>query len=636
MCGIAGVFNLNDCPIEEKDASLITRALEKMKYRGPDHTGTYRANSVFMGNVRLAIQGLESMSNQPVFNEDKSVAVVFNGEIYNYPELKVMLINKGHIFSTRTDTEVLVHLYEEYGEGLCNFLNGMYAFAIHDTVKNSITLGRDRFGQKPLFMIRRDEKLVFCSELKAMLDFISPKIDVESSRNFLSLGYFIEPDNIISGVTSLRPGGTMVLSAQGYREFSLEHEWDFVNGPPVQSMDEWLEVADGSFKQAVLRHTLSDVPIALYLSGGIDSSLIAVCLKELNFHPTAFTGCFVDEESHNEYPYSKHLTDVLGLKLRTVEMTNDCLADAMDSFLQRSSQPQGDYSGLPSFVLAENVSKDFKVVLGGDGGDELFSGYPTYLLPELNRKFRWIPKKMICWGAEFFKKFGNNYGYLPLKFRLQLLSQAWGQTPARAHCMVKDFLPPVLAAGILNKDIYGEMIAKLPAADAFESIFSRVSKGFESGANEGTTTSLNRLDFYTFLSCCTIPKMERNSMLFSLENRLPFLDNEILSLANRTPQNLKVQRNKGKACLRTLLASKLGQNWNPNPRKQGFGPPLQKILSNQLKSWARDMVHQPHPAFAKNSGDNIEKFLRQGWDLHRTVWIISVFKDWTIRNRIGF
>lgn len=630
MCGIAGILKNDFAKTAEADS--VRAALEKMRYRGPDALGIFAKGPVAMGNVRLAIQGIDPAGNQPIYNETGSVAVVFNGEIYNFPELRKDLEARGHRFATETDTEVLVHLYEDRGIEMADSLNGMFAFALYDIPARRLLLGRDKTAQKPLFLHRSLEGLSFSSELKSLLGWVSsPKIDARAARDFLSLGYFLEPDCIVQGVESLPPG-----TVHAYDETArlvATHEIPF----PALSQEStrlfpdfetWATGADQVFAEAVRRHTLSDVPVTVFLSGGVDSSLVALYLGQASKVKTVYTGSFSDEESYDEYGFSSALAGQLGLEIRRIDLSKKVLAGSIDAFCASSSQPQGDYSGLPSYVLARETAKDFRVVLGGDGGDELFSGYPTYRLPDLQKKFRFLPAWAFSAAASVARLSGPPKGYLPLRFQLQLVSQAWGKPAPTAHFAVKDFLPPSLVGSILSPEFFLPPLSSAPGVRRF-------SEWYGNAGDADAVRRLGRLDFHSFLRSCTIPKMERNCMAWSLENRLPFLDNAVLELSANTPECLQRRGKTGKWCLRKLMEKKLGRPPALNPKKQGFGPPLAQMLQKELAAWSGDLLERKHPLFNPKTAATLRSLAARGWDLHRVAWNVCILKDWTDRNGVS-
>lgn len=623
MCGIAGFYNFLSGKTPSKEN--LDAVLDSIRHRGPDNKGIYSRDALVMGNVRLAILGLDESGNQPVYNEDKSIAVVFNGEIYNFPELKANLESGGHKFYTHTDTEVLVHLYEEYGSSMAVKLNGMFAFAIYDTNKSLLLLGRDRTGQKPFYCNITRDGMFFCSELKAMLPFLEEKkLNSSAVLPFLQMGYCPEPHTIIEGVTAVEPGTVIVIKDKQFKSEKYFRP-DFRRESERISESEWFEKADEVLRKAVKRHQLSDVPVTVFLSGGIDSSLIAQYLAENGIIKRAYTASFSDSPGFDEYSYASKLAKICGFEPVRVELTKKTLAENMEAFLETTSMPQGDYSGLPMYCLAREVSKDFKVVLGGDGGDELFGGYPTYIYPFLKRSLGWIPPSFLNIAHRTALKICSKNAYMSMPFKLQQLSLAWGKSLPDAHFFVRCFLPPGHESSFFSPDFK-------QASFAPEKMFSSIFE--DAGENANDVDRLCWIDLKTFLGACTVPKAERNCMRFSLENRLPFLDNEMLDLSFRTPLSMKVRRNKTKIGLKGLLRGKLENKVCFNPRKQGFSPPLKMMLDNELSEWRKHALAIDNNIFNRNIAAAIIKLENQGWDLHRLQWNICILLEWITRNGI--
>lgn len=625
MCGIAGFFNYKTRLLASEIA--LTDVLKSMRYRGPDHLGIYTGDDIAIGNVRLSIQDISAEGNQPIFNEDKSVVVVYNGEVYNSPELRDRLKAKGHSFYTRTDTEILVHLYEEYGYDMADELNGMFAFALFDINKRLLILGRDRSAQKPLYIHRNKHGIFFSSELKAMLPYLdSRSLDTVAVRTFLSIGYSLEPRTVLKDVEAANPGS---LSIFGYDEEQARKYWSpkVECSDVIRDMGEWKADADVVFKKAISRHLLSDVPITLFLSGGIDSMLISSYLSEEKTIKKAYTGSFISHEGHDEYDFARQAGNCFGFEVERVLLDNRMLSDNLEGLLSSASMPQGDYSGLAVYCMAKEVSREYRVVLGGDGGDELFGGYPTYTFPYLSKKCSFIPKVVIDLLRRFGSTCFDKNKYMSVPFRLQQLSLAWGRQHINAHFALKDFLPDILASQILNESFFKGNFSAEAAVKVFEGYYSDSTFIDE-------TSKLSWVDYNTFLRSATIPKVERNTMLSSLEARLPYLDNEIIELGLRTHSSLKVRGMGTKLCLKSLLEDKIRGKLRLNPVKQGFSPPLAFMFENELKPWKEHWLNFKTPFFKDDFAKDLSKWRNRGWDLHRLEWNICTLSDWCYRNKL--
>lgn len=622
MCGIAGCFFSRDPVGSSETVNLI---LSAMSYRGPDHEGSFTHRCGSMGNVRLAIQGIDPRGNQPIYNEDRSIAVVFNGEIYNFPELRDLVLSLGHILMSETDTEVLVHLYEEFGKDFATRLNGMFAFAIFDSRDESLLLGRDPVGQKPFFVQRNARGVCFASELGPMIRAVgSSGLDMSAIHEFLSLGYVLEPRTICSDVRTVLPGTIERHFADGRCEVSRYWQMDIAECC-ISDMESWLEQAEPVFRQSMRRHILADVPVTLFLSGGVDSSLLLSLAAEETGISEAFCGSFMDAVDHDEFQYAQTLTSACGLRCRRIDLSDRVLADCLPEFLARLSQPIGDYSALAMYPLAREVATSYRVVLGGDGGDELFGGYPTYQLPKLQRRYRFLPKIALQAGHRVATFFSQKNSYMGLAFKLQQVAQAWGLADAEAHFQIKNFLPEE-GFELLCSDLSPQSNS---AVDQFRQIYNR------SGSND-VSARLAIVDLETFMLSGTIPKVERMTMLHSLEARLPFLDLEILSLSRRTPTVLRMRDGVLKAPLRALqkrIWQRAGRGDFPrrNPRKQGFSPPLRRLLDGALREWRDDTLATAVPFLSRQPGSVVRKLGRRGIDTHRLEWSLCILIEWTSR-----
>ena len=626
MCGIAGFFNYKTgFPADERRLAAI---LESMRYRGPDHLGCYADGDIAIGNVRLAIQGLSSAGNQPVYNENKTVVVVYNGEIYNFPELKIRLQNKGHVFGSDTDTEVLVHLYEEYGADFAGELNGMFAFALFDIRTRQLLLGRDPAAQKPLYIERNKHGIFFSSELKSMLPCLERRsLDPDAVRTFLSMGYVLEPQTLLREVEALEPG--IVLSFN-YGGESSKRFWQIrcTAADSIETQEDWIARADETLRGAVRRHLLSDVPVTLLLSGGVDSSLLALYLADEHKITKAFTGSFVDSASHDEYSYAHELARHCGFELERVRLSNRMLADNLEPFLQNASMPLGDNSAIAAYCMAKQISREFKVVLGGDGGDELFGGYPTYLFPYLKQTFATVPRAAISGLHRLAAVVSDKQRYLSWGFKLQQLLLACDQKDIlAAHFSLKNFLPDHIADSILSRSFFCE--ASISSAESIARF-----RQFDAADACDSIKRLCAIDFCTFLRSATIPKVERNCMLSSLEARMPLLDKNVLELSRQTAPALMVSTFSTKKCLKALLQKKMSGSIRLNPIKQGFTPPVHALLQKELRAWKEHWLEFKSPFFMNGLSSKLSPWRCSGWDLHRLDWNICVLNDWCFRNKL--
>ena len=389
MCGICGIFLFDSDAAA--DRSLLEEMNGTMTHRGPDDEGYYVSGPVGLAMRRLSIIDLDG-GYQPITNEDGSLWIVFNGEIYNYPELRTELLSKGHRFRSRSDTEVILHLYEEIGENCVNRLNGMFAFAIWDSSEHRLFLARDRLGIKPLFYsYQSNEKLFFGSEIKAILPApISREPDYQALYDYLSLMYVPTPATAFAAIRKLPPGCTLICSKEGIR---IRNYWDIPlpnEGEEDYTSKNYEEEILELVETAIRRHMISDVPVGAFLSGGLDSTTVAaVMARKLGIPLRTFTVGF-SRKSYDESEEARLVAQTLGTE-HMEEVVYPGMIESIPDLLNSFDEPFGDYSAIPTFLVSKMASRYVKVVLTGDGGDEVFAGYPTHNAYKVSRLFTMIP-----------------------------------------------------------------------------------------------------------------------------------------------------------------------------------------------------------------------------------------------------
>jgi len=387
MCGIAGVASLS------RSSRVTQEQLERMcsviRHRGPDDDGIDIASNVGMGMRRLSIIDLAG-SKQPIFNEDRSVRAVVNGEIYNYRELRKELSQKGHTFRTSGDTETIVHAYEEFGAEFPNHLNGMFAIALHDSTTNKLHLIRDHLGVKPLYYLQSNDFLVWGSEVKVLLasGLFRPELEVDMVNQFLTWEYVPGADTMMKGVQKLKPGEMLSLDLVTGRS-SLTEYWDVPDNPgTLQSAAEWTDEVEQQIVESVWAQMVSDVPLGAFLSGGVDSSIVASAMGRARTFSIGF-----DDPSYNELKYSNEVAEHLGLN-HVTEVIQPHVVDLFDSLMFHLDDPIGDFSIFPTFLVSRLAREHVTVALSGDGADELFGGYETYVANAMAKRYGAIPGAM--------------------------------------------------------------------------------------------------------------------------------------------------------------------------------------------------------------------------------------------------
>jgi asparagine synthase (glutamine-hydrolysing) len=568
MCGIFGMLD-SVRPLGGSALAWAEQAQLRLQHRGPDgqQRVTLMNGRCLLGHLRLAIIDIEGGA-QPISNEDGTVWVVCNGEIYNYLELREKLIAQGHRFSTRSDTEVLVHLFEEDGISLLDHLEGMYAFAIVDTRKEQLFLARDRFGEKPLYWasIHNGRGLAFASELKALLPLenVDRSMDVAAVAQFLALGYIPAPRTHLKGVSKLRAGEGIVFGPGSNRRTFRYWQPEFVqsNGQRRLSQRDAIEAVRDLFREAVRLRLRSDVPVGAFLSGGIDSTLVVSTVRELlpNTSLTTFCASF-DDEQLNEAPYAKLVAQHIGSDHHEVRFSSAELLNIFDALIEHYDEPFADASMFPTFAVCRAARQHCTVMLSGDGGDECFAGYRPYFSHSRWHSVRRFPGirpaadlLLRRWDPQWR---GTGLLIFLHKNDWQLLYPEAERVSTLA-CFQPEYQESALAG-----------LEELKHAAVRHARLKYPLSAMEDMANG-------------YLPDQILVKVDRASMFSAVECRTPFLDRSLFELAATLPLNYHVAHGQGKALLRRCLP-----HWVPpevrRRRKQGFTPPLDNWFRTSLR-----------------------------------------------------
>lgn len=553
MCGICGIFYFDQK--KEVDHQELSVMIKSISHRGSDDEGIFAKGNFGFGNCRLSIIDIKG-GHQPIFNEDQSLGIVFNGEIYNFLNLKNSLLKKGHKINTRSDTEVILHLYEDLGSKCLERLDGMFALAIFDFKKKELFLARDPMGKKPLYWASFGGKFVFASEPKAILAFpdFKRKVDQDSLTKYFFYGYVPSPNTIFEGIKRLSSGSFMLVKRSGIEEEKKFWEIDYSRKLEVLNEEEIKSKTKLLLKRAVEKRLVSDVPVGIFLSGGIDSSLVAALVPNKKIE--AFTIGFEDKKM-DESLDAKAVADYLGIKHNLRNFSNKEVLSTFPEALELMDEPNADPSILPTYLVSAFARTKVKVVLSGDGGDESFAGYPKYLghfllEKSLLGKMRRLP---VCYaiaslvGSGKGKKFWQ-YASLPLYLRNQL----WLNFLSVSK--IEELTGTKLDLSDINK-YHWTFNGKNPLDEAFF------------------------LDQKMTLADQNLVKVDRASMANSLEVRCPFLDKELVQFAAGLKFEDKIKGFKTKAILR-VIAKDLLPKEIINLSKKGFGIPLKKWLDNEL------------------------------------------------------
>jgi asparagine synthase (glutamine-hydrolysing) len=576
MCGIVGQLRP---PGHAVDPELVARMCAGLEHRGPDSRGIHHQGRVGLGIQRLRVIDL-STGDQPIFNEDRSVVVVMNGEIYNYRELREDLRRRGHVLATGGDTEVIVHLYEEYGADCVRHLHGMFAFALWDARREQLLVARDRVGKKPLLYALRDGVLSFASEMAALLadDEIPRTVDPVAIDRFLDHGYVPTPMSAIRGVRKLPPAHTLLMRDG---EVTLQRYWSLDYSKKLDaSAEEIGELVRDELRAATKRRMVSDVPLGAFLSGGIDSSAVVAAMAEASSEPVRTFSIGFDHERLNELPHARKVAEQFGTVHEEFEVRPDAI-DVVPTLVRHYGEPFADTSAIPSFYLAAMARKHVTVALNGDGGDESFAGYQRYVANALASRLDGIPAPLRRGAAAIGGRLREGEDISGLRNRVRRLAGtlaldaparygryvAWLDDSQRARLYSPGFAATLAADDV--PDPIGDVWGAASGADAVDRMLE--------------------VDVRTYLVDDLIAKVDIATMAHGLEARSPFLDHQLMELAASIPADLKLRGREKKWILRDAMRGWLPDDVLDRP-KQGFSVPLSDWLRGDLRDWSREIL----------------------------------------------
>jgi asparagine synthase (glutamine-hydrolysing) len=532
MCGICGIFEFERR--EEISPELVRRMTDTIIHRGPDDEGVFVGPGIGLGFRRLSIIDVAG-GHQPISNEDGKIWVMLNGEIYNYPELRQELLNRGHKFTTRSDTESIVHLYEEYGEDCFRRLRGMFAIAIWDSRERKLLLARDRVGKKPLFYSADQKRLLFGSELKCLLaaDTSIRTINPQALSDYFSYGYVPAPKTIYRDVRKLQPGHFLAASAAGVREVPY---WDlsFAN-VENRSEAEWCELLRHSLCEATRVRLMSDVPLGAFLSGGVDSSSVVAMMSHLM--KRAVTTCSIgfEDKKYDEAIFAREIAQQFHTDHHE-QIVHPEAVDILKKLVWHYDEPFADSSAIPTYYVSRVARQYVTVALGGDGGDESLAGYRRYYFDQFeNRMRRLVPPAV---RSSVFGPLGRAYpplAWAPRMFRAKATFQSLSRSPLEGYFNSISIFRPDEKPRFLSKDFQ----ATLAGYDSIEVLQHHYDRA-------GTDDPLSRIqyvDIKTYLPDDILAKVDRASMAVSLEVRAPMLDHHFLELTAKIPSSLKLRGN---------------------------------------------------------------------------------------------
>jgi asparagine synthase (glutamine-hydrolysing) len=612
MCGIAGIVSLEGKPVFERELRAMCGAIA---HRGPDDEGYYFGTGVGLGMRRLSIIDLAS-GRQPIRNEDGSVWVVFNGEIYNFRELRRELEGRGHVFSTHTDTETIVHLYEEYGRQCVDHMRGMFAFAVWDERTRQLLLARDRVGIKPLYYAEIEGRILFASELKAILQLteVEPKINWSAASHLFAFLSTPPTDAIIDRVHKLEPGH--LLSASSGRTPVIERYWD-LKFQPEYARDEgyFVERVRELLDESVRLHLISDVPLGAFLSGGIDSSSVVAAAAGLTAEPLRTFSIGFSEPEYNELAHARVVAQTFHTDHHELTLGPDAL-EHMEDLAWYLDEPFGDSSAIATYMVSKLASQKVKVVLSGDGGDELFAGYDKYVVEQRERS-RW------SWPAPTRSLLGAIGRTMPDGMRGRNFLRHISLASAERYLDAGTFFRRDDMKKLFRPEVY-ELLAQYEPW--------RAKAEYLESSNCHWLSNLQGLDMKNYLPLDILTKVDRMSMAHSIETRVPLLDHKLVEFAATIPPEMNLRGGTTKYVLKRAMRGILPESIIDRP-KRGFAVPLGYWFRGKLGAYVRDLLlgdTSRHRGFF--DGRYIENLVsrhERGENLDLQLWTLISFELWS-------
>ncbi len=612
MCGICGIVGFDD-------ENLLNKMCEAMFYRGPDDSGIFVDSLVGLGHRRLSIIDLKT-GHQPVHNEDESIWIVFNGEIYNFKELRKELENRGHKFYTSTDTEVIVHSYEEYGDNCAEKFNGDFAFAIWDGDRKKLLLARDPIGVKPLYYTVCHGCLLFSSEIKSLLQYrdFDKKLNYNALHRYLTFQYTPGPETMIEGIFKLQPGHILTYIKES---LNISQYWSIKSTEIINSESYFCNTLLMLLKESIRRRLMSDVPLGAYLSGGLDSSAIVGLMSEMMDKPVkTFSVGFGAGEPVDELKYAKIVADHFGTEHHEIIIQPDAFKH-LARIIWHLDEPISDPAVIPTYFLSEYTKKYVTVVLTGEGGDEVFAGYEKY---KLNKKIERM--------ASFYRKVPS-FISIPVVNACIMLSPE-GST-------IKRKLQFILESGekdynyIKSTQVFSETDKEELYSDSLrehkkDGIVDVVRPHFQKMRTQGFLSQMQYADIKTWLVDDLLMKVDKTTMAHGIEARVPLLDKEIVEFSFNIPSDLKLKGNTGKYVFRKLAGSFLPREIIER-RKHGFNVPINQWLDGQLKDIVSQMLSESnvHKEYFKYKYiNNLLNNKTSKMDYSYKLWALLTFEMW--------
>ena len=578
MCGICGISYSDDQTPQQTAVEAMTKAIV---HRGPDSDGFHLEPGIGLGVRRLAIIDVKG-GDQPIPNEDESLWIIFNGESHNFPDLYADLIKRGHEFRTRSDTECILHLYEEYGDDCVNHLRGQAAIALWDRKKRKLLLARDRMGKKPVYYTIQNGTLYFASELSALFAALprKPEIDLEAIDLYLSLQYIPDPLTAYQGIYKLPPAHRLVWQNGAAK---IDCYWDYTYQPKhTASEDELIEELRALLKESVKMRLISEVPLGAHLSGGLDSSIIVALMAELSNAPVKTFSVGFEEEAFSELEYARAVAQRYSTDHHEFVLKYGDIPSTLEKITYHFGEPFADASAIPLYHISKMTREHVTVVINGDGGDEDFAGYQRYWLDPLANTYLRAPQFLTHAWVPSLTRFLPDASDRPV-------GQSLANGLKRLHQLPEiDSRASILRWGSYFSPRQRAKLWKKEFSFNAENAQSLLAQRFDSAEGSFLDKTLYT-DLHTYLPGDLLVKTDRMGMAASIEPRSPFLDHKVVEWSARVPDQLKVRGRSGKVLLKKAFANYLPENVRHH-RKQGFGIPLGAWFRGPLYDWSKELL----------------------------------------------